>query len=1126
MPGGKLWNMWEDRALSKAEQKALAEGSLRGPDISTKGEEQREELMKRIKPLLTPAQLAQLEEEKKRLKEPVGRPEDRYIPEREIPKPSDFSVKDMPVTKDGGLANIMGVLELARPDEIEYWRHWYIHAGQDAQALADKYGVPRNVSAAVIALLSPNTKWEDNVFAAEQVLRGQGRKVIEYRKQLDQEAAENLAAAIYPSLYTEKATLGASSYLVNIQKAQRVLDAWEEAGEPANFPIDQGPPTSLTWDPKDAGQTAKAEAEFARARSRGWNTFYAKQEYEPKPLDVATWKQTTGAGSIWDRQEAYEALMRKKRVPEDRWYGKGKMKRTWDAQGRMDRFDPVAGRAVLVPPMKLHAPPKKKGAEQKSTPKVTAFYRSIEEPEKWQNEVVLDGHAINIWRGEPRPLDDLKDAAPPVELREQMIADYKEAAQRATKLLASKGVKLDEPLTPQQVQAITWSVWRNAVQPKKKKQVEASSDGWGQVDFALMHLAQADDGWRVDAPGQAEIFRMAEELEQLGEDWVINEVIDTFSRVEGRGPEEMAEAIQFLDEWLRELLTERQREAVGDIDLTADETVLRTTLESGPRGHPSSYWPDYAKRTFPQYQPQDEAERAREMFERRRQLERGPHPAKQHFTGDEPEGFAGVAELDLTAERTCEKCGEPVGEDGFGSDGCYFHRSCLDGPPRHQAAEHDLGGDYQIVVRRAGRVVWQAEASLDGLSRAASAFAVSAPEPGDVLVAHGGQYELRVSNPDEACIGVVAEAALRTQAWRRVVTRMLHPRLTFLKDAASMNDIVPHREFIAPADLTSVFGFSIPQGETLYFEGFHRPGDDQFYGFQDLGQPAGGSPADNLRLRFMTPDHQLVVLAPRDLEPLEPASGALELGEVPTEEETPEEQARAHEIHQRYVQEFMSTPPSTEAPVTPQPWATPAEERPYETTFQRRMPTIREPNQEQTVNEMERTRRQPLPRSGPQPIPPPPAAEPGTAGDWSFLQMPHGWSPEHIPGATTQTQAPQQTVPARPMPRAPTQYQPQQAPTVPGRPAPYAAEKRYETVLAFNTAGGDTIETSEYMTPEQLTRVADQFSVVARNVTELGEGWLEFAGRPHLGPFGSGRHVLRVNAGADGLQIAVRLGGA
>lgn len=79
------------------------------------------------------------------------------------------------------------------------------------------------------------------------------------------------------------------------------------------------------------------------------------------------------------------------------------------------------------------------------TPKVWVFYQSLLDPDLAAQDMVLDGHAINIWRGQKVPLKGL--VGPNETERRAMLDDYKRAA-------AILGVPV------QAVQAVTWYIWK------------------------------------------------------------------------------------------------------------------------------------------------------------------------------------------------------------------------------------------------------------------------------------------------------------------------------------------------------------------------------------------------------------------------------------------------------------------------------------------------------------------------------------------------------------------------------------------------------------------------------------------------------------------------------------------
>ena len=372
------------------------------PDLS--GEKQREEWAKRLVDAWLPEQQQRLETLARERQRRGGKdtsvlPPDPYAPVRELPGPSTVRVADMKLRKNGGLRNILEVLRATRPDEMAYWKDWYNFAQEDAYGLADKYNVPMETAAGVIAALSPNVVWEKNVLAAEQMLRGVGEDVIRYRHRMSERAQGDMMATLFPEMFVDTKTLGTFSYLDNIKKAQAVLDQWDEHGY-----FDDTPPGEyvVSWDPEDDASVQEAHAQYADAMRKGYSTMYTQGAVKtPKNL------------------------------------------------GLMEDFDSEAKYMLVRSPI--------------AGPKVTAFYKSILEGDRLGDEVVLDGHAMNIWRGAPRQLSEVQVQAAQ---RDRMVKDYKRAANVFRYVNEAGEV---DSLTPQQVQAVTWAVWRDAIVDEKKK---------------------------------------------------------------------------------------------------------------------------------------------------------------------------------------------------------------------------------------------------------------------------------------------------------------------------------------------------------------------------------------------------------------------------------------------------------------------------------------------------------------------------------------------------------------------------------------------------------------------------------------------------------------------------------
>ena len=63
---------------------------------------------------------------------------------------------------------IMRWYDQATPEEIEEGISWYAMARREAIVIAARYGITYEQAAAVIAVLSPNVKWENNVQSAHR----------------------------------------------------------------------------------------------------------------------------------------------------------------------------------------------------------------------------------------------------------------------------------------------------------------------------------------------------------------------------------------------------------------------------------------------------------------------------------------------------------------------------------------------------------------------------------------------------------------------------------------------------------------------------------------------------------------------------------------------------------------------------------------------------------------------------------------------------------------------------------------------------------------------------------------------------------------------------------------------
>ena len=67
-------------------------------------------------------------------------------------------------------AQLQHVLSLATPEDWDNGLHWYQRANDQARAISERYNITVEMSAGVIACLSPGSKWGRNVVDAERMV--------------------------------------------------------------------------------------------------------------------------------------------------------------------------------------------------------------------------------------------------------------------------------------------------------------------------------------------------------------------------------------------------------------------------------------------------------------------------------------------------------------------------------------------------------------------------------------------------------------------------------------------------------------------------------------------------------------------------------------------------------------------------------------------------------------------------------------------------------------------------------------------------------------------------------------------------------------------------------------------
>lgn len=228
------------------------------------------------------------------------------------------TTKDLGIEYSAGVANIIKVYNEATDEEKSYWGTWYPKAKDDVIRLSDKYKMPFELVAALVATLSPGCDWYVNLSAAERVI---------VRHKLESFSARHA------------------------EKLEELLSS---------------------------DNLSQEDQELKRRLVQIMNTSDQKLPgYTPNHI------------------KAFAML--------------------------------------------------KSGVPQASGPKVSVFYASLLDPQAVENHMVLDGHAMNIWRGVKIPLKNRKEKK---SMKEIMRQDYHKAA----KILG---------ISTQSLQAITWYIWKS-----------------------------------------------------------------------------------------------------------------------------------------------------------------------------------------------------------------------------------------------------------------------------------------------------------------------------------------------------------------------------------------------------------------------------------------------------------------------------------------------------------------------------------------------------------------------------------------------------------------------------------------------------------------------------------------
>lgn len=306
-----------------------------------------------------------------------------------VGQPTPAPDREPPELHKAGVDNVRKIMELATPEEIDYWANWYDVAHGEASELAENLGMPLDVVAGVIAALSPNLKWEVNIDAAENLLLNTPyyEKQVQSRELETQELKEKRQELLAPVLAKQEQEIAE----IRDQRTEELNELKAQLGVKRNADLPKRRYDAIM------NRASKAMSKV-RKRYRP-QVEAAAEEVNAEIAEVNAKYPFTGVPS-------YSSNIKK-------------------ALSIIETGDPSAGL---------------------SGPKVTVFYQSMMDPANTRRDIVLDGHAINIYRGDYNaPLTDMASLS---------LAERKKIEEAYNQVAREYG------LEPQEVQAITWSIWR------------------------------------------------------------------------------------------------------------------------------------------------------------------------------------------------------------------------------------------------------------------------------------------------------------------------------------------------------------------------------------------------------------------------------------------------------------------------------------------------------------------------------------------------------------------------------------------------------------------------------------------------------------------------------------------
>lgn len=170
--------------------------------------------------------------------------------------------------------NIRAVLALATPEEKAFYSHWYKFAHAAAVKLAERYDVPIEIAAGAIAVLSPLTDWNTNLYFADRALA------------LDWKNVRSISTVARAKAYSVVVDHDLSAI-----GGQKVVDFYRSVLDPERFEHLTVVDTHAynIWAGNRTGKAPSISDEMYKQVSEDYAAVAAENDMTPQALQALTW---------------------------------------------------------------------------------------------------------------------------------------------------------------------------------------------------------------------------------------------------------------------------------------------------------------------------------------------------------------------------------------------------------------------------------------------------------------------------------------------------------------------------------------------------------------------------------------------------------------------------------------------------------------------------------------------------------------------------------------------------------------------------------------------------------------------------------------------------------------------